>query len=44
MSLWARAQQLPEDSLEEIRAVYAENTFPIEVRHYLSVWIEEKLL
>ncbi|GAB1859956.1 Signal transducer and activator of transcription [Camponotus japonicus] len=44
MSLWARAQQLPEDLLEEIRAVYAENTFPIEVRHYLSVWIEEKLL
>ncbi|XP_029671595.1 signal transducer and activator of transcription 5B isoform X1 [Formica exsecta] len=44
MSLWERAQQLPEELLEEIRSVYTDNTFPIEVRHFLSSWIEEKLL
>ena len=44
MVLWARAQQLPKDLLEEVRSVYTDNTFPIEVRHFLSAWIEEKLL
>lgn len=44
MSLWARAQQLPEELLEEVRSVYTDSTFPIEVRHFLSVWIEDKLL
>ncbi|XP_029171422.1 signal transducer and activator of transcription 5B [Nylanderia fulva] len=44
MALWARAQQLPKDLLEEVRSLYTDNTFPIEVRHFLSQWIEEKLL
>lgn len=41
MSLWAKAQQLPADTLQQIRAIYGEH-FPIEVRHFLAPWIEEK--
>jgi signal transducer and activator of transcription 5B len=41
MSLWAKAQQLPPDSLQQIRAIYGDH-FPIEVRHYLAQYIEEK--
>ncbi|XP_065076388.1 signal transducer and transcription activator isoform X2 [Ochlerotatus camptorhynchus] len=43
MSLWARVNQLPQPVLEQIRYIYG-NSFPIEVRHYLAEWIEEKLL
>ncbi|XP_058444386.1 signal transducer and transcription activator isoform X2 [Malaya genurostris] len=43
MSLWARVQQLPQPVLEQIRYIYG-NNFPIEVRHYLAEWIEERLL
>ncbi|XP_015432515.1 PREDICTED: LOW QUALITY PROTEIN: signal transducer and activator of transcription 5B [Dufourea novaeangliae] len=42
MSLWAKAQQLPQDALQQVRSVYGEH-FPIEVRHFLSSWIEEKM-
>ncbi|KAJ8947459.1 hypothetical protein NQ318_009760 [Aromia moschata] len=35
MSLWAKAQQLPSESLQQIRAIYGDH-FPIEVRHYLA--------
>ncbi|XP_015116346.1 signal transducer and activator of transcription 5B [Diachasma alloeum] len=42
MSLWAKAQQLPQESLQQVRSVYGEH-FPIEVRHFLSSWIEEKM-
>ncbi|KAJ2941894.1 hypothetical protein O0L34_g10710 [Tuta absoluta] len=42
MSLWARAQQLPPDSLQKVRAIYGEH-FPIEVRHCLSHWIENRI-
>ncbi|CAG9767639.1 unnamed protein product [Ceutorhynchus assimilis] len=43
MALWAKAQQLPPDSvhLQHIRDIYGEH-FPIEVRHYLAQFIEEK--
>ncbi|KAF7282323.1 signal transducer and transcription activator Stat92E isoform X2 [Rhynchophorus ferrugineus] len=43
MALWAKAQQLPADSmpLQQIRGIYGEH-FPIEVRHYLAQFIEEK--
>lgn len=43
MALWSKAQQLPPDSihLQQIRAIYGEH-FPIEVRHYLAQFIEEK--
>lgn len=41
MALWAKAQQLPAESLQQIRAIYGEH-FPIEVRHYLAQWIEDK--
>ncbi|KAJ8920971.1 hypothetical protein NQ315_015765 [Exocentrus adspersus] len=41
MSLWAKAQQLPPESLQQIRAIYGDH-FPIEVRHYLAQYIEEK--
>lgn len=43
MSLWARVNQLPQPVLEQIRYIYG-NSFPIEVRHYLAEWIEERLL
>ncbi|XP_046749375.1 signal transducer and activator of transcription 5B isoform X1 [Diprion similis] len=42
MSLWAKAQQLPPEALQQVRSVYGEH-FPIEVRHFLSSWIEEKM-
>jgi signal transducer and activator of transcription 5B len=42
MSLWTKAQQLTGDSLQQVRAVYGEH-FPIEVRHFLAGWIEEKM-
>ena len=42
MSLWNRAQQLPQDALKQVQNVYNEH-FPIEVRHYLAGWIEEKI-
>ncbi|XP_066595837.1 signal transducer and activator of transcription 5B [Prorops nasuta] len=42
MSLWAKAQQLAPEALQQVRSVYGEN-FPIEVRHFLSSWIEEKM-
>ncbi|XP_049884106.1 signal transducer and activator of transcription 5B isoform X2 [Pectinophora gossypiella] len=42
MSLWARAQQLPPDSLQKVRAIYGEH-FPIEVRHCLAPWIESRI-
>ncbi|CAG9825338.1 unnamed protein product [Phaedon cochleariae] len=38
MSLWAKVQQLPPGSLQQI---YGDH-FPIEVRHYLAQYIEEK--
>ncbi|VEN37707.1 unnamed protein product [Callosobruchus maculatus] len=41
MSLWAKAQQLPPESLQQIRAIYGDH-FPIEVRHYLAQYIEDK--
>ena len=43
MSLWARAQQLPPDALRKVRAEYANHAFPIEVRHCLALWLEEKM-
>lgn len=42
MSLWAKAQQLPSESLQQIRAIYGEH-FPIEVRHFMASWIEENM-
>lgn len=42
MALWAKAQQLPEEALVQVRSVYGEH-FPIEVRHFLASWIEEKM-
>lgn len=42
MALWAKAQQLQGDALQQVRSVYGEH-FPIEVRHFLAAWIEEKM-
>ncbi|XP_022114072.1 signal transducer and activator of transcription 5B isoform X2 [Pieris rapae] len=42
MSLWARAQQLPPESLQKVRAIYGDH-FPIEVRHCLATWIESRI-
>ncbi|CAH1960095.1 unnamed protein product [Acanthoscelides obtectus] len=41
MALWAKAQQLPPESLQQIRGIYGDH-FPIEVRHYLAQYIEDK--
>lgn len=38
MALWAKVQQLPPGSLQQIYG----DVFPIEVRHYLAQYIEEK--
>ncbi|KAK2713763.1 signal transducer and activator of transcription 5B-like isoform X2 [Artemia franciscana] len=43
MALWAKAQQLQGESLRQVHAVYG-NHFPIEVRHFLAPWIENKML
>ncbi|XP_055616698.1 signal transducer and transcription activator isoform X3 [Toxorhynchites rutilus septentrionalis] len=43
MSLWARVNQLPQPVLEQIRYIYG-SSFPIEVRHYLAEWIEDRLM
>ncbi|XP_060808492.1 signal transducer and activator of transcription 5B isoform X4 [Amyelois transitella] len=42
MSLWAKAQQLPPDCLQKVRSIYMDN-FPIEVRHCLAPWIENRI-
>ncbi|KAJ8681673.1 hypothetical protein QAD02_017465 [Eretmocerus hayati] len=42
MALWGKAQQLPQEALQKVRSVYGEH-FPIEVRHFLASWIEEKM-
>ncbi|KAJ0169474.1 hypothetical protein K1T71_000778 [Dendrolimus kikuchii] len=42
MSLWARAQQLPPESLQKVRMIYVDH-FPIEVRHCLAPWIESRI-
>ncbi|KAM3955250.1 signal transducer and transcription activator Stat92E isoform 2-T2 [Aphomia sociella] len=42
MSIWARAQQLPPECLQEVRSIYS-SSIPIEVRHCLALWIESKV-
>ncbi|CAB3370080.1 Hypothetical predicted protein [Cloeon dipterum] len=42
MSLWAKAQHLGEEALQQVRAAYGDH-FPIEVRHFLAGWLEEKM-
>ncbi|XP_020283532.1 signal transducer and activator of transcription 5B isoform X3 [Pseudomyrmex gracilis] len=42
MALWARAQHLPPEVLQEVRSAYGEH-FPIEVRHFLAKWLEERI-
>ncbi|KAL0269585.1 UNVERIFIED_CONTAM: hypothetical protein PYX00_007268 [Menopon gallinae] len=42
MSLWTKSQQLPAEALQQVREMYGEH-FPIEVRHFLANWIEEKM-
>jgi len=43
MSLWNRAQQLPPDALQQVQQVYGDQSLPMEVRHYLAHWIEDRL-
>uniref|UniRef100_A0A0K8T940 Signal transducer and activator of transcription n=1 Tax=Lygus hesperus TaxID=30085 RepID=A0A0K8T940_LYGHE len=43
MALWAKSQQLQGESLQQVQAIYGDH-FPIEVRHFLAQWIEEKVL
>lgn len=42
MSLWARTQQLQGELFAQVRSLYGDH-FPIEVRHFLAPWIEEKM-
>uniref|UniRef100_UPI00398F8C55 signal transducer and activator of transcription 5B-like isoform X1 n=2 Tax=Pristiophorus japonicus TaxID=55135 RepID=UPI00398F8C55 len=39
MSVWIQAQQLQGEALRQMQSLYGQH-FPIEVRHYLSQWIE----
>lgn len=41
MTMWAKAQLLQNAALEQIRGIYGEH-FPIEVRHFLAAWIDDK--
>ncbi|XP_034990168.1 signal transducer and activator of transcription 5B [Zootoca vivipara] len=41
MAVWIQAQQLQGDALRQMQALYGQH-FPIEVRHYLSQWIESQ--
>lgn len=41
MALWMKAQLLSPENLQQIRSIYGDH-FPIEVRHYLAQYIEEK--
>ncbi|OBS65280.1 hypothetical protein A6R68_06203 [Neotoma lepida] len=41
MAMWIQAQQLQGDALHQMQALYGQH-FPIEVRHYLSQWIESQ--
>uniref|UniRef100_A0AAY5F0A1 Signal transducer and activator of transcription n=1 Tax=Electrophorus electricus TaxID=8005 RepID=A0AAY5F0A1_ELEEL len=42
MAVWIQAQQLQGDALHQMQSLYGHH-FPIEVRHYLSQWIEGQL-
>lgn len=42
MAVWIQAQQLQGDALHQMQGLYGQH-FPIEVRHYLSQWIESQL-
>ncbi|XP_055513113.1 signal transducer and activator of transcription 5A isoform X2 [Leucoraja erinacea] len=41
MSVWIQAQQLQGEALRQMQSLYGQH-FPIEVRHYLSQWIESQ--
>ncbi|XP_050790635.1 signal transducer and activator of transcription 5B-like isoform X2 [Gopherus flavomarginatus] len=41
MALWIQAQQLQGEALRQMQALCSQH-FPIEVRHYLSQWIESQ--
>uniref|UniRef100_A0A673ZK53 Signal transducer and activator of transcription n=1 Tax=Salmo trutta TaxID=8032 RepID=A0A673ZK53_SALTR len=42
MAVWIQAQQLQGDALHQMQSLYGQH-FPIEVRHYLSQWLEGQL-
>ncbi|MGH0156592.1 UNVERIFIED_CONTAM: hypothetical protein FKN15_031763 [Acipenser sinensis] len=41
MAVWIQAQQLQGEALHQMQSLYGHH-FPIEVRHYLSQWIESQ--
>eukprot|EP00058_Branchiostoma_floridae_P000231 XP_002585719.1 hypothetical protein BRAFLDRAFT_257705 [Branchiostoma floridae] len=41
MALWAKAQTLQGDALQQMQNLYGTH-FPIEVRHYFAHWIEDQ--
>ncbi|KAL0992780.1 hypothetical protein UPYG_G00098300 [Umbra pygmaea] len=42
MAVWIQAQQLQGEALHQMQSLYGQH-FPIEVRHYLSQWLEGQL-
>ncbi|XP_066554522.1 signal transducer and activator of transcription 5B isoform X1 [Amia ocellicauda] len=42
MAVWIQAQQLQGEALHQMQSLYGQH-FPIEVRHYLSHWIESQM-
>lgn len=43
MALWNKLLQSRPEVMDQIRVSYG-NHFPMEVRHYLSEWLEARLL
>ena len=41
MALWAKTQTVPTENSQQVHEIYS-GDFPIEVRHFLATWIEEK--
>ncbi|RZF46582.1 hypothetical protein LSTR_LSTR002914 [Laodelphax striatellus] len=42
MSLWAKTQNLPDNMFAQVRALYTDK-FPLDVRHVLASWLEERV-
>lgn len=43
MSLWNQLVQLPPEAFEKLQNIYG-NSFPLEIRQYLSGYLEAQLM
>lgn len=42
MSQWERVMQLPAAYQQQLHELYDNDDLPMDVRHYLSVWMENQ--